>query len=101
MRRAAAGQLGQRGGQLRRLGHLGLHAERPDQADRQRLAEYDVFECGAGYLRIQATRPPTLAYGLHDAPLGQLAWIVRDGHFAALEQPDLPAADIKAFFGAL
>jgi pimeloyl-ACP methyl ester carboxylesterase len=31
---------------------------------------------GSGYFRIQATRPQTLAYGLHDSPIGQLAWIV-------------------------
>jgi pimeloyl-ACP methyl ester carboxylesterase len=30
----------------------------------------------AGYMRIQATRPQTLAYGLTDSPVGQLAWIV-------------------------
>jgi epoxide hydrolase len=29
-----------------------------------------------GYLHIQATRPQTLAYALHDSPAGQLAWIV-------------------------
>jgi pimeloyl-ACP methyl ester carboxylesterase len=29
-----------------------------------------------GYFQIQATRPQTLAYGLHDSPVGQLAWIV-------------------------
>ena len=29
-----------------------------------------------GYLRIQATRPKTLAYALTDSPVGQLAWIV-------------------------
>jgi microsomal epoxide hydrolase len=31
---------------------------------------------GGGYLAIQGTRPQTLAYGLHDSPVGQLAWIV-------------------------
>jgi microsomal epoxide hydrolase len=30
----------------------------------------------SGYNRIQATRPQTLAYGLNDSPVGQLAWIV-------------------------
>ncbi|MGH2675415.1 MAG: epoxide hydrolase family protein [Actinomycetota bacterium] len=30
----------------------------------------------AGYFQIQSTRPQTLAYGLHDSPVGQLAWIV-------------------------
>jgi epoxide hydrolase len=29
-----------------------------------------------GYMQIQATRPKTLAYGLTDSPVGQLAWII-------------------------
>ena len=29
-----------------------------------------------GYDAIQATRPQTLAYGLHDSPVGLMAWIV-------------------------
>jgi pimeloyl-ACP methyl ester carboxylesterase len=29
-----------------------------------------------GYFQIQSTRPQTLAYGLTDSPVGQLAWIV-------------------------
>ena len=31
---------------------------------------------GAGYVMIQISRPQTLAHGLHDSPVGQLAWIV-------------------------
>ncbi|MFI6035926.1 epoxide hydrolase family protein [Streptomyces sp. NPDC051315] len=31
---------------------------------------------GTGYYYQQATRPQTLAYGLSDSPVGQLAWIV-------------------------
>jgi pimeloyl-ACP methyl ester carboxylesterase len=31
---------------------------------------------GRGYLQIQGTRPQTLAYGLNDSPVEQLAWIV-------------------------
>jgi epoxide hydrolase len=31
---------------------------------------------GQGWLQIQSTRPQTLAYGLTDSPVGQLAWIV-------------------------
>jgi pimeloyl-ACP methyl ester carboxylesterase len=31
---------------------------------------------GSGYFQIQATRPQTIAYGLTDSPVGQLAWIV-------------------------
>jgi pimeloyl-ACP methyl ester carboxylesterase len=30
---------------------------------------------GSGYYAIQSTRPQTLAYGLTDSPVGQLAWI--------------------------
>jgi epoxide hydrolase len=29
-----------------------------------------------GYLQLQGTRPQTVAYGLTDSPVGQLAWIV-------------------------
>jgi pimeloyl-ACP methyl ester carboxylesterase len=32
------------------------------------------FESVSGYLKIQQTRPQTLAYGLTDSPAGQLAW---------------------------
>jgi len=32
-------------------------------------------EVGSGYAKQQATRPQTLAYGLHDSPIGQAAWI--------------------------
>jgi pimeloyl-ACP methyl ester carboxylesterase len=40
----------------------------------ERIAEFldDEF----GYAQIQSTRPQTLAYGLTDSPVGQLAWIV-------------------------
>ena len=31
---------------------------------------------GNGYFQIQGTRPQTIAYGLTDSPVGQLAWIV-------------------------
>ncbi len=30
---------------------------------------------GAGYMKLQSTRPQTLAYSLTDSPVGQLAWI--------------------------
>ena len=29
-----------------------------------------------GYMQIQGTRPLTVPHGLHDSPVGQLAWIV-------------------------
>jgi epoxide hydrolase len=55
----------------------------PDEADdmteaqKRRLAELRAWESdGRGYLQIQSTRPQTLAYGLSDSPVAQLAWIV-------------------------
>jgi epoxide hydrolase len=48
-----------------------------DEKDAARLADLIAFEPlgRAGYMRIQSTRPQTLAYGLTDSPVGQLAWI--------------------------
>jgi epoxide hydrolase len=47
------------------------------KAERVRLARFKNFLAEMmGYLQIQSTRPRTLAYGLTDSPVGQLAWIV-------------------------
>ena len=47
------------------------------QAEQQRLARMRHFQDDMmGYSAIQGTRPQTLAYGLTDSPVGQLAWIV-------------------------
>ena len=43
----------------------------------ERLALLDRFNTElSGYYAVQSTRPQTLAYGLTDSPVGQLAWIV-------------------------
>ena len=52
-----------------------------DPKERERtLASWERFRTWSrerqGYADIQATRPQTLAYGLTDSPVGQLAWIV-------------------------
>jgi len=49
----------------------------PDQElGRRSLEKGRAFSAsGTGYAIIQATKPQTLAYGLHDSPVGQLAWI--------------------------
>lgn len=44
------------------------------EAEQERMARYQDEE-GSGYAIIQATRPQTVAFGLHDSPAGQLAWI--------------------------
>jgi pimeloyl-ACP methyl ester carboxylesterase len=47
------------------------------KAERLRLKRFQHFrEEMMGYLQVQSTRPKTLAYGLTDSPVGQLAWIV-------------------------
>ena len=45
-----------------------------DQARLGLLARFDTEL--SGYMKVQATRPQTLAYALSDSPVGQLAWIV-------------------------
>lgn len=44
-----------------------------EQATFARIEEFVREETGYGF--IQATKPQTLAYGLTDSPVGQLAWI--------------------------
>jgi epoxide hydrolase len=45
--------------------------------EKARLARLGRFlSDGSGYFQLQASRPQTLAYGLADSPVGQLAWIV-------------------------
>jgi pimeloyl-ACP methyl ester carboxylesterase len=45
-----------------------------EKARVERIAAFMSDEFG--YAQIQSTRPQTLAYGLTDSPVGQLAWIV-------------------------
>ncbi len=45
------------------------------EGERARLRVYADHD-RAGYANIQATRPQTVAFGLHDSPAAQLAWIV-------------------------
>jgi pimeloyl-ACP methyl ester carboxylesterase len=53
-----------------------VQAELTD-GERERIAAAGEFsEDGTGYRAIQSTRPQTLAYGLNDSPVGQLAWII-------------------------
>jgi epoxide hydrolase len=53
-----------------------------DPSELEGLSEFDTrglemlkaFQSRAGYQRIQSTRPQTLAFGLTDSPVAQLAW---------------------------
>lgn len=52
-----------------------------DEDDFGRLAKLrDFGVSGSGYMSLQASRPQTLAYGLTDSPLGQLAWMYEKLH---------------------
>jgi epoxide hydrolase len=54
-------------------------AELAQLTDSEKARVQRIGECMAedfGYAQIQSTRPQTLAYGLTDSPVGQLAWIV-------------------------
>ena len=66
-------------------GGLGAPLHGPDEAEqagltaleRDRIARIAAFMAEEfGYIAIQSTRPQTLAAGLVDSPVGQLAWIV-------------------------
>jgi epoxide hydrolase len=47
------------------------------EAEQGRLGRLQEFrDDKMGFNAIQSTRPQTLAFGLHDSPVGQLAWIV-------------------------
>jgi pimeloyl-ACP methyl ester carboxylesterase len=65
------------------LNTLTLPTPSPDEVrnltdtERNHLTTIETFDReGSGYAAIQQTRPQTLAYGLTDSPVGQLAWIV-------------------------
>jgi epoxide hydrolase len=47
------------------------------EQERELIARRRHFEDElSGYMKLQATRPQTIAYALTDSPVGQLAWIV-------------------------
>jgi pimeloyl-ACP methyl ester carboxylesterase len=52
--------------------------------DRRRWASMQNFN--DGYLQCNSKRPQTVAYALHDSPVGQLAWIVEK--FKELTDPE-------------
>jgi microsomal epoxide hydrolase len=62
---------------------LTLPSDLPDEltglsdVELARLARFHQFlDDQSGYMKLQTTRPQTLAYALADSPVGQLAWIV-------------------------
>jgi len=61
------------------------------EAEQARLAEIKQAWAGErGYFELQSTRPQTLAYGLADSPVAQLAWIVEKFKTWTNPAADLP-----------
>ena len=58
--------------------------------ERERLAQQQFGRDQLGYAAIQSTRPQTLAYGLTDSPVGQLAWIIEKFHEWTNPSVELP-----------
>jgi epoxide hydrolase len=63
-------------------GHITIPSDDPadfaglTEAEQDRLRRLQEFrDDRMGFNAIQSTRPQTLAFGLHDSPVGQLAWI--------------------------
>lgn len=77
---------GAQGGDTGAVISPGLGQLNPDEAgelteaEQLRLKHLEYLKTEqSGYAMIQITRPQTLAHGLHDSPIGQLAWIVETG----------------------
>jgi pimeloyl-ACP methyl ester carboxylesterase len=62
--------------------------ERLTAAERQRWQAFK--EANDGYSQLQSQRPQTLAYALHDSPVGQLAWITEKFEEWTDSRPGLP-----------
>lgn len=63
--------------QIPTMAQIGIGLVTMSHEERERLDRFKHFNDEMrGYDHIQATRPKTLAFGLTDSPVGQLAWIV-------------------------
>ncbi|MCK2241690.1 MULTISPECIES: epoxide hydrolase family protein [unclassified Crossiella] len=58
------------------------------EPDADRWARMQNFN--DGYLQVQSQRPQTLAYALHDSPVGQLAWIMEKFKELTFPEKGLP-----------
>jgi len=59
------------------MGSKPLNRDSPNEVEKETLNAIKHYQKhDSGYSKQQATRPQTLAYGLCDSPVGQLAWIL-------------------------
>ena len=73
---------------------IGVDGEMDGLSDVEQRRWQAMQNFNDGYLQCNSKRPQTVAYGLHDSPVGQLAWIVEK--FKELTEPEeaLPEASI-------
>ncbi|GGU91462.1 microsomal epoxide hydrolase [Actinomadura cremea] len=64
----------------------GVEGEMDGLSDAERERWTRMLNFNDGYLQCNSKRPQTVAYGLHDSPSGQLAWIVEK--FKELTAPE-------------
>ncbi|GAA5073980.1 epoxide hydrolase family protein [Nocardia iowensis] len=62
------------------------------EVEQQRWQRMQTFN--DAYLQCNAKRPQTVAYGLHDSPVGQLAWIVEKFKELTMPEDGLPEDSI-------
>ncbi|MFE0427018.1 epoxide hydrolase family protein [Streptomyces sp. NPDC058953] len=65
---------------------VGAEGEFDDLGDADRRRWFAMENFNDGYLQCNAKRPQTVAYGLTDSPVGQLAWMVEK--FKELTHPE-------------
>jgi pimeloyl-ACP methyl ester carboxylesterase len=64
---------------------IGQEGEMDDLTEEERRRWSAMESFNDGYLQTQSKRPQTVSYGLHDSPVGQLAWIMEK--FKELTEP--------------
>ncbi|MGR6920263.1 epoxide hydrolase family protein [[Actinomadura] parvosata] len=64
---------------------IGQEGEMDALTDEERRRWSAMENMNDGYLQTQSKRPQTVSYGLHDSPVGQLAWIMEK--FKELTEP--------------
>ncbi|MFB4262954.1 epoxide hydrolase family protein [Nonomuraea sp. GTA35] len=64
---------------------IGQDGEMDGLSDEERRRWSAMENMNDGYLQTQSKRPQTVSYGLHDSPVGQLAWIMEK--FKELTEP--------------
>lgn len=69
---------------------IGLEGELDGLTEVEQRRWQAMQDFNDGYLQCNSKRPQTVAYGLHDSPVGQLAWIVEKYKELTMPEEGLP-----------